>query len=96
MMKAATLSSSILTIISGSTPSQIIQTTLSIYLNGTAAPYSCDDTYIACLAYKDYCAREIEFSGIPCRVLCPRTCDTCKYEIHNIDRYDLFVFVFRL
>ncbi|CAF3583203.1 unnamed protein product, partial [Rotaria sp. Silwood2] len=74
-----TLSSSILTIISESSPSSsmIIRTTSSNYLNITSAPYACDDISLACLAYSAYCAREIEFSGIPCRVLCPRTCNTC-------------------
>ncbi|CAF3707629.1 unnamed protein product [Rotaria sordida] len=71
-----TLSSSILTIISESS-SMIIGTTSSNYLNMTSAPYACDDISLACLAYSAYCAREIEFSGIPCRVLCPRTCNTC-------------------
>jgi len=67
-----TLSSSILTIISEtSSSSMIIGTTSSIYLNTTIAPYACDDISLACLAYSAYCAREIEFAGIPCRVLCP-------------------------
>jgi hypothetical protein len=81
MITTTTLSSSILTIISGSTSTMIIRATSSIYLNTTSAPYACDDISLACLAYQAYCAREIEFSGIPCRVLCPRTCNTCKFSI---------------
>ncbi len=77
-----TLSSSIITIISPSSLSTVrITTTSSIYFNTTTAPYACDDISLACLAYSAYCAREIEFSGIPCRVLCPRTCNTCKLKI---------------
>ena len=45
----------------------------------------------ACPAYGDYCAREIEFAGIPCRVLCPRTCNTCKFKIFNIPMIYCFV-----
>ncbi len=80
-MITTTLSSSIVTIISESSPStSIIGTTSSIYLNTTIAPYACNDISLACLAYSAYCAPEIEFSGIPCRVLCPRTCNTCKFK----------------
>ncbi|CAF4549618.1 unnamed protein product [Rotaria sp. Silwood1] len=79
-----TLSSSILTIISqSSSSSMIIGTTSSNYLNMTSAPYACDDISLACLAYSAYCAREIEFSGIPCRVLCPRTCNTCCEDFYT-------------
>ena len=78
-----TLSSSILTILSQS-PSSIalIGTTSALYFNITNAPYTCDDISLACLAYSAYCAREIEFAGIPCRVLCPRTCNTCKLTVY--------------
>jgi hypothetical protein len=80
-MITTTLSSSIVTIVSQSSPSpMIIGTTSSIYLNTTIAPYACNDISLACLAYSAYCAPEIEFSGIPCRVLCPRTCNTCKFK----------------
>jgi len=82
IIETTTLSSSIITIISPSSLSTVrITTTSSIYFNTTTAPYACDDISLACLAYSAYCAREIEFSGIPCRVLCPRTCNTCKLKI---------------
>lgn len=75
-----TPSTSVLTIVSNSSPT-IIGMTSSSYLNTTSAPYSCDDISLACLAYSAYCSRDIEFSGIPCRVLCPRTCNSCKFKI---------------
>ena len=53
-------------------------TTALVFLNYTSVPYTCDDASLACLAYSSFCAREIEFGGIPCRVLCPRTCNTCE------------------
>jgi hypothetical protein len=58
-----------------------IGTTSSIFLNTTSAPYACDDVSLACLVYGAFCARENEFSGIPVQVMCPRTCDTCKFII---------------
>lgn len=74
-----TVSSTVLTIIpESSSTSTIIGTTSSIYLNTTLAPYLCNDTTLVCLAYGDYCSREIEIYNIPCRVYCPRTCKTCK------------------
>ena len=76
---STTLSSSTITIISPSSSSTVLITTSSAYFNATSAPYACDDASIACLAYSAYCAPEIEFAGIPCRVLCPRTCNTCKF-----------------
>lgn len=72
-----TLTPSIVTIISESSSSNIMQTTSLIYLNTTIAPYTCDDALVACSAYADYCARENEYNNIPCQVLCPRTCGTC-------------------
>jgi hypothetical protein len=73
----------------------MITRTSSIYFNTTSAPYACNDISLACLAYSSYCAPEIEFSGIPCRVLCPRTCNTCKFEIFH-DRLNPFYFYHRL
>ncbi|CAM4752695.1 unnamed protein product [Rotaria magnacalcarata] len=77
-----TLSSSIITIVSQSSP-VTIQTTSSNDLNMTNAPYICDDISLACLAYGAYCAPEIEFSGVPCRVMCPRTCNTCCEDFYT-------------
>ena len=88
-----TIPTSVLTIISSSSP-MISGSTSSVLFNATSAPYACDDISLACLAYGAYCAREIEFSGIPCRVLCPRTCNTCKLIItfrgHNAFARRLF------
>ena len=77
--KTTTVIPSIVTIVPQSLSPMIIKTTTSLYLNTTVAPYACDELSLACLAYKPYCAREIEFNGTPCRVMCPRTCETCNY-----------------
>ncbi|UJR30132.1 hypothetical protein I4U23_017673 [Adineta vaga] len=76
------VSSSIVTILPEKS-STVIETTSMINFNTTNAPYSCDDTSLACLAYRSYCSPEYEFSGIPCRVLCPRTCDTCCDDFYK-------------
>jgi hypothetical protein len=87
------LSSSILTIISeSSTTSMIIGTTSSIYLNTTTAPYACNDISSACFAYGGYCSPENEFSRIPVRVLCPRTCAACKFKMFINIIYLIFFF----
>ncbi|CAF0850468.1 unnamed protein product [Adineta steineri] len=83
MQSTTTLSSSIVTIISQKS-SIIIGTTSLIYINSTIAPYICDDSLtIPCPAYKDYCGPEYEFSGVPCRVHCPRTCNTCCEDFYK-------------
>ena len=87
--QTTTASSSVLTMLSEKS-STVIATSSMAYFNITNAPYSCDDTSLACLAYSSYCNREYEFSGIPCRVLCPRTCNTCKIYFLNSDTRCIF------
>lgn len=74
----------------------IFGTTSSINFNSTIfAPYLCNDTTLACLAYGDYCSREIELYGIPTQVHCPRTCKTCK-KLYNIYYLINFIYFHRL